>query len=465
MTLSETKIAPALPVSATTLFTASAAIDASEWISTSAGPPFEWATSDNYLILGTDRRKGWTDWRTDTIILVGLDRANQRAAVFSIPRDMYVQIPGYGWGRINQIDYLGEKSNGEGGGPKLISQVLSATLGIGADHWVRVQMDGFIGFVDAIGGVTVTLDCGFSEPILNLTTGNWGEFTLPAGEVFLDGEDAYWFVRLRLRESDIGRSDRQRQFLWALRDKVLNTNLITRAPELWAAYQNTFSSDMNFFELLDLATFGLGLQAENVRASGLTLADLQDFTTSDGARVLRIANPGYVRAKVANIWNAPAMADSYRRDSKTCQPVVDRSALAPSPAPVKSTNETSTGEYDTSITTVISPTNQTEQAPAAIAEQPDPLPPSKYADSSLTIGNRVRIRKNLSLIVRSQPGDSAGKIVSSMTDGEQAVIIGGPAISKGNGDTIVWWYVRTDSGSEGWAAANTESAALLEMVR
>ncbi len=285
------------------------------------GPAASWQQTDNYLVLGTDRRAGEGSWRTDVIMIVGIDRAQGKAAVFSIPRDLYVQIPGYGYGRINQADFLGERNGGYGGGPQLISSILSATLGIETNHWVRIQMDGFVNVVDAIGGVNVYLDCPFYEPIFNLTTQAWDYFTLPAGDNFLDGEDAYWFVRLRLRESDIGRSARQRQFLWALRDKMLSTNLITRFPELWSAFQDTFSTDLSMLELIDLTRTGLSFNAENVRAGGLTLADLQGFTTEQGAAVLRIANAGRVRAVVNGVWDAPAMAATNRRASEQCPPV------------------------------------------------------------------------------------------------------------------------------------------------
>ncbi len=196
------------------------------------GPAFQWSQTDNYLILGTDHRPGWTNWRTDSVIIVGVDRVNNRLGVFSVPRDLYVQIPGYGWGRINQVDYMGEQANPGGGGPKLVSQVLQETLGVSTNHWVRVRMDGFVDVVNAVGGVTVHLDCAFYEPIFNLSTNAWDTFALPAGDVWMDGDTAYWFVRLRLRESDIGRSRRQRQFLWALRDQVSKTNLLARFPDL-----------------------------------------------------------------------------------------------------------------------------------------------------------------------------------------------------------------------------------------
>jgi len=277
-----------------------------------------WANTENYLILGTDRRPGWTNWRTDTVMIVGIDRTANKIAVLSIPRDLYVQIPNYGWGRINQVDYLGEQRTPNGGGPALISQVLSQTLGVATQHWVRVQMDGFVSVVDAMGGVTVHLDCPFYEPIFNLTTQSWDYFTLPAGDVYLDGDSAYWFVRLRLRESDIGRARRQRQFLWALREQVLNANLVTRIPELWSAFQTTFSTDLGLLDMISMARFGIEVEPANVRAGGLTLSDLQNFTTAQGAAVLRIANPNRVRAVVNGVWDAQAMVDTNQQDADRC---------------------------------------------------------------------------------------------------------------------------------------------------
>ena len=286
-----------------------------------AGPSFEWSKTDNYLVLGTDHRPGWTSWRTDVVIVVGVDRANNRLAVFSIPRDTYVQIPGYGWGRINQVDYLGEKASPGGGGPKLVSQVLQEMLGISTNHWVRVRMDGFIDVVNAVGGVTVHLDCPFYEPIFNLNTNAWDYFALPAGDVWMDGDTAYWFVRLRYRESDIGRNRRQRQFLWALRDQVSKTNLLAKFPELYGAFQSTFTTDMGVLDMLDLMNWGTNLDAANVRAGGLSLSDLQSYTTAEGASVLRIADPGHVRAVVEGVWSAPAMVDANRQDTTRCQPL------------------------------------------------------------------------------------------------------------------------------------------------
>lgn len=286
------------------------------------GPAANWQNKETYLILGTDRRQGEGTWRTDTIMLVGIDRAQEQAVVFSIPRDLYVNIPGYGMGRINQADSMGERNQERyGSGPALVSAIISQTFGVQATHWVRFQMDGFVRVVDAIGGVNVYLDCPFAEPIFNLTTNSWDYFTLPAGDNWMDGDTAYWFVRLRLRSSDIERAQRQRQFLWAVRNQMLNTNLITRFPELWSAFSDSFSTDLSLIEIIGLTRLGLSFGTDNVRAGGLTLADLSRFTTEQGADVLGIADPGRVRAVVNGVWDAQPMAASNRSAPERCRPL------------------------------------------------------------------------------------------------------------------------------------------------
>jgi hypothetical protein len=166
--------------------------------------------------------------------------------------------------------------------------------------------------------VTVHLDCPFYEPVFNLTTNAWDYFALPAGDVWLDGDTAYWFVRLRYRESDIGRNQRQREFLWGLRDQMKRTNLLANFLPLYSAFQSMVTTDLNPLEIVDLLNWGIQLDPAAVRASGLTLYDLQSYTTAEGASVLRIADPRHVRNVVEGIWDAPAMVDSYRKDTTKC---------------------------------------------------------------------------------------------------------------------------------------------------
>lgn len=284
-------------------------------------PPFSLWESDNLLLLGTDRLENEGSWRTDTIMVVGIDRTYNRAAVLSIPRDLYLSIPGYGQARINQADYLGEKILGTpGGGPELISQVIEENLGLKTGHWIRVEMRGFEQVVDALGGVTVNLDCPFYELIYDLDEERWDYFTLPQGDVVLDGVSARWFVRLRLLESDFGRARRQRQFLWALRNQALSTNLLPRVPELWNAFQGMFDTDLSLLQLLDLARFATALEPDNLRAAAITGDHVDRFIAASGADVLVINDPAKIQALIDNIWDGESLSQANRRDPAACPP-------------------------------------------------------------------------------------------------------------------------------------------------
>jgi len=98
----------------------------------------------------------------------------------------------------------------------------------------------------------------------------------------------------------------------------------------------------------------LSLNSDNVRSSGLTLADLQNYRTAEGAAVLRIVNPGRVRAIVNGAWDAPAMASSYRKDPTACPAL-------PSGTPIVNTTNVST---TTSVTGTIAATTPVSQTTA-----------------------------------------------------------------------------------------------------
>ena len=303
-------------------------------------PPFSPRETDNMLLLGTDRRPNDGSWRTDSLMIIGIDRTYNRAAILSVPRDLYLSVPGYGMARINQVDYLGESVlKTPGGGPALLSQVIEENLGLTTGHWMRVEMSGFEDVVDALGGVTVDLDCPFYELIYDLDTQQWDYFTLPAGENLLDGQAARWFVRLRLIESDFGRARRQRQFLWALRDQALNTNLLLRVPELWSAFQQMFGTDLALLQLLDLARFAVSLEPQNVRAAAITNDQVDRLITSGGADVLVINDPSKIAALIDGIWDGESLSEANRTDPASCPappkgvPNFVQVLLTPTPAP------------------------------------------------------------------------------------------------------------------------------------
>ena len=107
----------------------------------------------NILLLGIDRRVGEKGpARTDTMMVVTLDPLSKSAALLSIPRDLWVPIPGHEAGRINTAHFLGEVDDGPAGGPALAKTTVQYTLGVPIHYYVRINLEGSKDLIDAIVG-------------------------------------------------------------------------------------------------------------------------------------------------------------------------------------------------------------------------------------------------------------------------------------------------------------------------
>lgn len=175
------------------------------------------------LLVGTDSREGLTPEqqaelstgsesdaggkRTDTMMLVFTPRGGGQTMLISLPRDMLVDIPGYGQNKLNAAYTFG--------GPELLTQTLEQQTGVRIDHYAEIGFGGFAGIVDAVGGVEICLDEPINDPYAGLD--------LAAGCQILNGPQSLGFVRTRygFAEQDLQRVRNQRQFLGALTRTVL----------------------------------------------------------------------------------------------------------------------------------------------------------------------------------------------------------------------------------------------------
>lgn len=155
-----------------------------------------------YLLAGSDSRADGEvqdeteGQRADSIMLVNVAPNGQTVAV-SLPRDTYVEIPGYGWDKLNaSYSY---------GGEALLVQTVEALTGLTVDHYVEIGMGGVAHIVDAVGGVELCLDMDVNDPMSGLI---W-----QSGCHVADGTTALAFSRMRYEDplGDIGRAQRQRQ--------------------------------------------------------------------------------------------------------------------------------------------------------------------------------------------------------------------------------------------------------------
>lgn len=184
---------------------------------------------NNLLILGIDRTPDGTDiGRSDTMILVSARPLAGRLEMLSIPRDLWVPIPGYGENRINAAHAFGEGA-AAGGGPRLALDTLRANLGVNVSHYLRIRLAGFPAVVDALGGVNITLEAPAAG--------------YPAGTHHLDGTQALAFVRDRSGD-DFFRMAHGQIFVVAMGKKMLNPLEWLRIPGALIALNQAVDTNM-----------------------------------------------------------------------------------------------------------------------------------------------------------------------------------------------------------------------------
>ena len=288
-----------------------------------AAGPVDLTRTDNTLVLGTDNRPELEAWRTDTIMVIAVDRKTNQVGIVSIPRDLYVEIPGHGKERINSVAYTGDKMNYPGGGVALAQRIVEENVGLPTQHWVLIRQEGLVNLIDALGGVTVTLDCPLYEATPDETSATGVKtFTLPAGQVHLDGVTAKKFATYRYVESDFGRVRRQQQLIWAIRNRALQTNILPRIPELWQSLSETFKTDLGLPDVVKLAALGARLKAKDVHGMVLGSDVVESYTTPQGWEVLVFKDKAAVEEMLSQLFSAVPLAETGKRSegSEKCPP-------------------------------------------------------------------------------------------------------------------------------------------------
>lgn len=254
--------------------------------------PWDGRSRFTFVLAGLDRRPGERGlaYRTDSMMLISIDPVSQSIGVLSIPRDLYVQIPGYtSLQRVNTPMVFGETRQ-PGYGPTLLMQTIQLNLGIRVHDYVVVDFQAFINIIDAIGGITVTTNYTINDRTFPDLAYGYDPFYLPAGTHQLNGYNALRFARTRHGDSDIARARRQQQTLLAIRDRILNfgqlPNLIGQAPVIWQSLANNVYTGLTFEQIIQLALYVKDIPPENIRMGVINFDYLIPYTTPDGASVL-----------------------------------------------------------------------------------------------------------------------------------------------------------------------------------
>ena len=202
------------------------------------------------LIMGVDARSGeGYVTRTDSVMLAGLQPSRVRVSLLSIPRDLFISVPGYGEQRINTVNVLGEM-NTPGSGPGLLAQGIAQSFGIQPDRYVRLNFQAFTGLIDAVGGIDVDVPRTIVD--YQYPTENYGtiEVRFEPGQQHMNGERALQYARTRHADDDYQRAARQQQVLTALSLKLLNP---LTWPRVAVVLNSSVDTDLTLIDLITQA--------------------------------------------------------------------------------------------------------------------------------------------------------------------------------------------------------------------
>jgi len=253
--------------------------------------PWDGKSRVNILFMGLDLR----DWqtgdvpRTDTMILFTIDPLTRTAGMLSIPRDLWVEIPGNGSNKINTAYHYGEAYNLPGGGPALAMQTVSNLLGVPVNEYVQLDFNTFVKIVDLLGGVVVTPN----EDMKLERIGQTGyEEHLKAGvQVRLDGAMLLSYARDRYTSGgDFDRAQRQQEVIMSIRDRVLRFDmmpqLVMKAPALYQSLSSGIHTGLSLPQLIQLAQIAIQIRPENITRAAIGSEQITNSWSWDGQDIL-----------------------------------------------------------------------------------------------------------------------------------------------------------------------------------
>jgi len=269
----------------------------------------------NIMLLGVDSElTGDNVDRTDTMIVVSINRTTNTVSMLSFPRDLFVYIPGWTMQRLNLAFTHGEQVGWTGGGFGLLRQTIFYNFGINIHYYVEVKLSGFKQIIDTLGGVNLTVDCaiqdreliGAEPPTQAKGPDDKGYYVLPIGAYTLNGDGALWYARSRHSSSDFDRGRRQQQLLRAILRAARNSGQITKLPELWSQLTQVVQTDLTFEDMVGLLPYALNVDPDRIEHFVFNrLYHTTPWTPPDGSNV-QLPVPETVQQLMEDFYTPPS---------------------------------------------------------------------------------------------------------------------------------------------------------------
>lgn len=241
-------------------------------------------TAINILVIGVDRRPEGGDENADVLIVAHVDLINKRVAAVSLPRDLLVDIPGFGPGKINGSYNLGMQNHPEdlAAGVTAVRDTIESVFGVPLDGYVMIDFEGFTRVVDSVDGIQIDVPYEIIDE--EYPTDDYGTELVHFGSGLqhMTGEQALKYVRTRHGDSDDERRDRQYQVLLALFDTGKSISSLTKVDDLIVALGGAAQTSFPLDQQLALARVGLQIDRADIRLSVLGPPLLEPGYTGDG---------------------------------------------------------------------------------------------------------------------------------------------------------------------------------------
>jgi len=285
-------------------------------------PAWDGASRVNMLIVGL--RGGDSNENcplcTDTMIILTIDPVSKTAGMLSIPRDMWVNIPGFNYGKINSAYTLGDEYKLPGGGPGLTIQTVENFVGIPIQYYAQIDFDAFANMIDDIGGICLNNPVQVDAGVMY----EHGTTIIKPGYQCLSGKVALGYARTRdiaqgVKGGDVERSQNQQRVILAIRDKVLSNlpALVTKAVPLYNQISSGVHTNLSLNDILRLAMLAKDIPPASIQQGVIDYTMMQDGQTKVNGLTVDILRPypDKIRELVEKIFGGGSLAPAASGDA------------------------------------------------------------------------------------------------------------------------------------------------------
>jgi polyisoprenyl-teichoic acid--peptidoglycan teichoic acid transferase len=229
------------------------------------------------MVMGNDWRPA-SGYRTDVMTLITINPQQGTVTSVSFPRDLYVDIPGVGMNRLNTAMAFG--------GFWTFADTLQNNFGVRPDYYIMTNFMGFVSAINTMGGIEVNAAQNITDRC-DLPQQVDGYCSVGPGTVYMDGDTALWYVRSRHSSSDFDRTRREQEVIYAIFQRMLNLEVIARAPDLYNIYlssvETNIPSDLIFSLIQVLPQL---VDSSHIRRYYIGPSETSNYVTETGAMVL-----------------------------------------------------------------------------------------------------------------------------------------------------------------------------------